>query len=115
MAVQAITSRTSFSRPDSASASSSATLATVGMEYPAPAGDDWDVIILQPDSALPADGLYDALALGGISLAERCVRSDLRLVGFRHTGIPSPSWSTTRAFRRSRPGSRRFRSPRPAC
>lgn len=35
------------------------------MEPPAPAGDDWDVIVLQPDPALPADGLYDALALMG--------------------------------------------------
>ncbi len=26
---------------------------------------DWDVLLLQPDSVLPADGLYDALALVG--------------------------------------------------
>lgn len=30
---------------------------------PAQPSPDWDVLVLQPDPALPADGLYDALAL----------------------------------------------------
>lgn len=34
-----------------------------------PANDDWDVLAFQPDENLPADGLYDALALvNGASL-----------------------------------------------
>lgn len=30
---------------------------------PTSAGPDWEVLTLQPDEAIPADGLYDALAL----------------------------------------------------
>ena len=33
------------------------------LENPPPPVTDWDVLTLQPDPALPADGLYDALAL----------------------------------------------------
>ena len=34
-----------------------------GLENPPPPVTDWDILTLQPDPALPADGLYDALAL----------------------------------------------------
>jgi hypothetical protein len=38
---------------------------------PGSVGPDWDVLIIQPDPALPDDGLYDALALApGASLAQ---------------------------------------------
>lgn len=40
---------------------------------PSAVGSEWDIISLQPDVALPADGLYDALAL---------VNSPLALSGF---------------------------------
>jgi PEP-CTERM motif-containing protein len=33
------------------------------LENPPPPVTDWDILTLQPDSALPVDGLYDALAL----------------------------------------------------
>jgi hypothetical protein len=33
------------------------------LENPPPPVTDWDILTLQPDPALPADGLYDALAL----------------------------------------------------
>jgi hypothetical protein len=33
------------------------------LELPSPPNSDWDVIVLQPDLALPADGIFDALAL----------------------------------------------------
>lgn len=34
------------------------------LEDPAPAvNSDWDILVLQPDSFLPDDGIYDALAL----------------------------------------------------
>ena len=33
------------------------------LENPLPPVTDWDILTLQPDPALPADGLYDALAL----------------------------------------------------
>ena len=33
------------------------------LENPPPPVTDWDILTLQPDTALPADGLYDAFAL----------------------------------------------------
>lgn len=49
--------------------------AYAGIESPPPTVNaDWDVIALQPDTGLPDDGLYDAMALtDGASLADAFV------------------------------------------
>jgi len=56
------------------------------LEDPAPAVNiDWDILVLQPDEALPDDGIYDAFSLSnGASLA------DPFMVSFIWTGDGSP-------------------------
>jgi hypothetical protein len=48
---------------------------------------DWDALVLQPDPALPADGLYDALALSGDAAEDALFVTRLVWLG----GAPGPA------------------------
>jgi hypothetical protein len=53
------------------------------LENPPPPVTDWDILTLQPDPALPADGLYDAFAL-----VDNASLTNLFTVSFEWLGGP---------------------------